>query len=74
MSKLTVVTDAQGAIAVIGHGHIGPGRAATGATRTGVFALPGQSLHEIELKEDVSSLKSFEQLREKAQPHLPAGR
>ncbi len=72
MSKLTIVTDAQGAIAVIGQGHVGSGRAAKGVARTGVFALPGQTLHEIELKEDVSGLKSFDQLRDKVRPHLPA--
>ena len=78
MSKLTVVTDAKGGIAVIGHGHIGlrsgAKGTAKGTVRTGVFALPGQTLHEIEIKEDAASLKSFDQLREAVQPHLPAGR
>lgn len=71
MSKVTVVTGADGAIAAIANGHLSRETSTRhGSSQGGIFALPGQKLHEIVLKEDVSQLTSFADLRERLLPHL----
>ena len=75
MSKVTVITDANGAIAAVGLGSLGhkPGQARH-QTQAGLFALPGQTLHELDIKDDVSGVKTFSELKEKVRPHLTKSR
>lgn len=73
MSKVTVVADAKGQIQAIGHGHLTEATSrANGAKgmRSGIRALPGQTIHELDLTHDVSQLKSWKELVEKIRPHL----
>ncbi|GGF24367.1 hypothetical protein GCM10011611_33020 [Aliidongia dinghuensis] len=77
MSKVTVITGADGKIAVIGHGHLseasvrktGGGSQPMGGLRAG----PGQKLHELDLPEDVSNLADFGLLQKKIQTHAKIG-
>ena len=73
MSKVTVITDAGGKIAAIGHGHLSRETAKKAGHREpqgGLFPLPGQRLHELEVPEDLSSIRSFKQLQDKVRPHV----
>jgi hypothetical protein len=73
MSKVTVVTDANGDIIVIGHGHLSfetAQRAGMRYPRGGVRPGPGQKLHELELAEDVSRIDNWLELHGKVRPHL----
>ncbi len=73
MSKVTVITDANGKIAAIGQGHLGlVNRSTDRSSRLtcGLFALPGQRIHEIDLTEDVSDEKGFTRLHERVVAHL----
>lgn len=74
MSKVTVVTDAKGEIAAIGHGHLSEATAkkqGTKGVRSGIRVLPNQRLHELELAEDVSKIDVWKVLVEKIRPHIP---
>jgi hypothetical protein len=73
MSKVTVVTDANGKIAVIGHGHLSLDTARTSGApqpQGGVRAGPGQKLHELDLPEDVSKVGNWADLHAKVLPHV----
>ena len=69
MSKVTAVTDAQGQIVVIRHGHLSAATAKKSGfkgAQGGLRALPGQQLH------DVEGIKGFRELHDKVRPHLRA--
>jgi hypothetical protein len=73
MSKVTVVTDADGKITVIGHGHLSLETARRSGSRQpqgGVRAGPGQKLHELDLPEDVSRIGNWQELHVKVLPHV----
>jgi len=75
MSKVTVVADAKGQIQAIGHGHLTEATARKKGAKemgSGIRALPGQTIHELDLPHDVSQLKSWKELVEKVRPHLKA--
>jgi len=80
MSKVTVITDAHGNIAAVGHGHLSeetfkktrptaPPTAPHGVY-AGLRAVPGQSLRELDLSDDVSDILDFGELVRRVQPHL----
>jgi hypothetical protein len=73
MSKVTVVTEAGGKIAAIGHGHLSQASAKKAGHKGphgGLFALPGQHLHELDIAEDLTSIRDFKQLHDKVRPHI----
>ena len=75
MSQVTVVTDAQGQIQAIGHGHLSEATARKHGTkemRSGIRALPGQKIHELNLEHDLSNVKSWKELIDKVRPHIKA--
>ena len=75
MSKVTAVTDAQGQIVVIGHGHLSEATAKKSGfkgAQGGLWALPGQQLHELDVPENVEGIKGFRELHDKVRPHLRA--
>jgi hypothetical protein len=75
MSKVTVVTDAAGKIAVIGHGYLSEAsakKAGHKGPRGGLRAPPGHHLHELDIAEDVKSITKFKELHDKVAPHVSA--
>jgi hypothetical protein len=75
MSKVTVVTDAQGQIQAIGHGHLTEATARKRGSKeiqSGIRALPGQKIHELDLADDVAKVKTWKELVEKVRPHVKA--
>ncbi len=61
MSKVTAVTDAQGQIVVIGHGHLSEATAKKSGLKGaqgGLWALPGQQLHELDVPENVEASRA----------------
>lgn len=75
MSKVTVITDAKGQIQAIGHGHLSEATArkpGANGYQSGIRALPGQNIHELELSQDVAQVKGWKELVEKVRPHLKA--
>ena len=75
MSKVTVITDAKGQIQAIGHGHLSEATARKQGAKefqSGVRALPGQQIHELELQHDVAQVKVWKELVEKIRPHIKA--
>ena len=75
MSKLTVVTDSFGRIQVIAHGHLSQasvGKEGKKGPQGGIAPRPGQVLREIDLPEDVSRVKNWDDLREKVMAHVKA--
>jgi hypothetical protein len=73
MSKVTVVADANGNIAAIGHGHLSRDTAIKSGDKAllgGLRAGPGQQLHELDLAEDVSQVADFRELHAKVRAHL----
>ncbi len=75
MSKVTVVTDAKGQIHAIGHGHLSENSNKKNGSKdfqSGIRALPGQKLHELELPQDVTQVKTWKDLVAKVHPHLQA--
>jgi hypothetical protein len=74
MSKVTVITDATGQIHAVGEGHLSEksnGKSNTGQFQSGLRALPGQKLHEIDVPHDLTQMKNWKELIAKVQPHLP---
>ncbi|MBV8458467.1 MAG: hypothetical protein JO122_17845 [Acetobacteraceae bacterium] len=73
MSDVTVVTNADGKIAAIGHGRLSEAsakRAGINGPAGGLFALPGQKLQELQMAEDLTKAKDFEELHNKVQQAL----
>jgi hypothetical protein len=73
MSKVTVVTDAKGQIHAIGHGHLSETsnkKRGSQEFQSGIRALPGQKLHELELPHDVTQVKTWTDLVAKVHPLL----
>jgi hypothetical protein len=73
MSRVTVVTDARGEIIAIGDGFLSEesikGSKSAGF-HGGLRAGPNQNLKELELSNDVTSIKDFDELKKHVRPHL----
>jgi hypothetical protein len=75
MNKVTVITDAKGQIQAIAHGHLSEAtsrKPSANGFQSGIRALPGQKLHELELTHDVAQIKDWNGLVEKVRTHLKA--
>ena len=73
MSKITVITDTTGKIVAIGHGHLSEKTARKSGSRElqgGLRAGPGQKLHELDVPENLETIKGFSELRDKVRPHI----
>lgn len=73
MSKVTVVTDATGQIQALGHGHLSEAtirKKRPAGFWSAIRALPGQTLHELDLAEDVSQIGTWHELVAKVQPYI----
>ncbi|HTR16300.1 MAG TPA: hypothetical protein VMI52_04615 [Acetobacteraceae bacterium] len=75
MNKITVITEAGKGIVAIGHGHLSEKSArkpGANGVQCGLRAGPNQRLHELEIPDDVSKLKSWDELEAKVRPHVKA--
>ncbi len=74
MSKVTVVTDANGDIVVLGFGHLSEQSVGIPGSREPKAALragPGQQLHELDIPEDLEPVQaSWSELHSKVAPHI----
>jgi hypothetical protein len=73
VSKVTVITDLNGKIQGIGHGHLSEvtvRRSGAKGFQSGIRPLAGQRLQEIDLAEDVSRVKTWKELFDKVRPNL----
>ncbi len=68
MSKLTVITDTDGNIVAIGHGHLGEsGAPGNGGPAAGLRAGRDQRLHEIEVEQPLDETSTWSDLHDAAQ-------
>jgi hypothetical protein len=73
MSKVTVVTDSAGNILAMGLGHLSEKSAMKSGSResqAGLRAGPGQKLHELEIPENLESVKNYREFHEKVRRHV----
>jgi hypothetical protein len=73
MSKVTVITGPKDQIQAIGHGHLSQAtvrKQGGKGLQSGIAPLPGQHLHELDLADDVSKIKTWKELVEKVRPHV----
>jgi hypothetical protein len=73
MSKVTVISDSAGNILAMSLGHssgqTAPGTGSRGP-KGGLRARAGQKLHELNVPEDLESIKSWSELHSKVAPHI----